>query len=268
MTSAIISVCAIVLYLLAAARTANTLRSDGGGRLRMQGLGLGFAAIAVHAVLLYQGIVTASGLNLSLFSTASLVAWVVAVLVLAVAAARPLHNAVVVLLPVAALAIGADLVFPGRRILPHDAPAGLTAHVAISIVAYSILTIAAIQALMLAFAEHRLRHKRPTLVINLLPPLQTMEELLFQLLAVGVFVLGLGLVAGFMFVDDLFAQHLVHKTVLSVIAWLIFAVLLWGRHHFGWRGRLAVRYTLAGFIVLALGFFGSKLVLELILERV
>jgi ABC-type uncharacterized transport system permease subunit len=87
-------------------------------------------------------------------------------------------------------------------------------------------------------------------------------------LAAGLALLTLGIVAGFMFVEDFMAQHLLHKTVLSLIAWVIFAVLLWGRFRRGWRGRTAVRYTLAGFAVLMLGFFGSKFVLELILQRV
>ena len=95
-----------------------------------------------------------------------------------------------------------------------------------------------------------------------------METLLFQLLAIGLFLLSLGLISGFMFVQDLFAQHLVHKTVLSVLAWLVFAVLLWGRRYRGWRGRTAVRYTLAGFVLLMLAFFGSAVVLQLVLHRV
>ena len=69
------------------------------------------------------------------------------------------------------------------------------------------------------------------------------------------------------FLEDIFAQHLVHKTVLSLVAWCIFAILLWGRHVLGWRGNTAVKLTLAGFVVLMLAFFGSKLVLEVILQR-
>ena len=69
------------------------------------------------------------------------------------------------------------------------------------------------------------------------------------------------------FVADMLAQHLAHKTVLSVIAWLIFGVLLWGRWRHGWRDRTAVRLSLAGFMVLGLAYFGSKLVLEVVLER-
>jgi ABC-type uncharacterized transport system permease subunit len=79
--------------------------------------------------------------------------------------------------------------------------------------------------------------------------------------------LSVAILAGLLFVTDLFAQHLVHKTVLALAAWLIFAVLLFGRWRFGWRGRKAARYTIAGFVVLALAYFGSRFVLETVLGR-
>ena len=70
-----------------------------------------------------------------------------------------------------------------------------------------------------------------------------------------------------LFINDIFAQHLVHKTILSIVTWLVFALLLWGRWRYGWRGSLAVRLTLAGIVLLLLAYFGSKLVLEVILGR-
>jgi ABC-type uncharacterized transport system permease subunit len=91
-----------------------------------------------------------------------------------------------------------------------------------------------------------------------------METLLFRIIALGYILLSLSLLSGVTYIDDIFAQHLVHKTVLSFAAWVVFAILLWGRWRFGWRGRTAVRWTLSGFGVLMLAYFGSKLVLEFI----
>ncbi|MDQ3797635.1 MAG: cytochrome c biogenesis protein CcsA [Pseudomonadota bacterium] len=91
---------------------------------------------------------------------------------------------------------------------------------------------------------------------------------MFQFIAVGFVLLSLALLTGFAFLHDIFAQHLVHKTVLSIAAWIVFAILLWGRWRFGWRGRTAIRWTLGGVFVLMLAYFGSKLVLELVLHRV
>jgi len=92
-----------------------------------------------------------------------------------------------------------------------------------------------------------------------------MERLLFEMITAGFLLLTLALISGFVFTDDLFAQHLAHKTVLSMIAWVVFATLLGGRYLLGWRSRTALRWTLAGFILLMLAFFGSKAVLELII---
>ena len=94
-----------------------------------------------------------------------------------------------------------------------------------------------------------------------------MESMLFELLWIGVSLLSISIASGFVFIDDIFSQSLVHKTVLTLIAWLLFSVLLWGHYQLGWRSRTAVRLTLAGFVLLMLAFFGSKLVLELILHR-
>jgi ABC-type uncharacterized transport system permease subunit len=94
-----------------------------------------------------------------------------------------------------------------------------------------------------------------------------MEALLFQMISTGVIFLTVSLLSGFIFIDDLFAQHLVHKTVLSILAWLIFSALLFGRMRYGWRGQTAIQWTLIGFTSLLLAYFGSKMVLELILNR-
>lgn len=95
-----------------------------------------------------------------------------------------------------------------------------------------------------------------------------METLLFQLIGVGFGLLSVSLLSGLMFLENLFTQHLAHKTVLSILAWIVFAVLLWGRAYRGWRGQVAIRWTLGGFFSLMLAYFGSKMVLEIILDRV
>ena len=99
-----------------------------------------------------------------------------------------------------------------------------------------------------------------------LPPLDTTEELLFTLLAAGFCLLSLSLMSGFFFLENMFYQHLAHKTVLSCTAWAIFGIVLFGRWKFGWRGKKAVYLTLAGFAMLILAYFGSKLVLEVLLR--
>jgi len=94
-----------------------------------------------------------------------------------------------------------------------------------------------------------------------------METLLFQMIGIGFILLSLSLLSGIFFLQDILAQHLVHKTFLSISAWVVFAILLWGHWRYGWRGKVAIRWTISGFVVLMLAYFGSKMVLELILNN-
>ncbi|KTT44113.1 cytochrome C assembly protein, partial [Pseudomonas oryzihabitans] len=166
----------------------------------------------------------------------------------------------------AVTALLAEFVPPGT-VAPLDVSPRIVVHVLLSIVAYGLFTLAALQSCLVLLQNHQLKNKHPSGLIRSFPPLQTMESLLFGFLWAGWVVLSLALISGWFFVEDMFAQHLIHKTVLSCIAWVVFGILLWGRHRLGWRGHRAIRWTLLGFILLMLAYFGSKLVREFILHR-
>jgi ABC-type uncharacterized transport system permease subunit len=172
-----------------------------------------------------------------------------------------------VLYPLAGVSVLLAELFPHDVLLLQDRSWPLGMHIFTSMLAYSLLGVAALQACVLYLQERRLRHASAGGVLSALPPLTEMERFLFQLIGAGFVLLTLSLLTGLIFVKDFMAQHLAHKAVLSALAWLVFAVLLWGRWKFGWRGRLAIRWTLGGFAALVLAYFGSKLVLELILGR-
>jgi ABC-type uncharacterized transport system permease subunit len=138
-------------------------------------------------------------------------------------------------------------------------------HILISVISYSLLTLAALQAILLAIQNQQLRNRHPGGFVRAMPPLETMECLLFRLIGIGFLLLSISLLSAVPYTQNLVEQHLIHKTVLSITAWVVFAILLWGRWRFGWRGRTAIRWTLGGFAVLMLAYFGSKLVLELII---
>lgn len=143
----------------------------------------------------------------------------------------------------------------------------LMLHAWLALLAYATLAISALLAVMLWFQERALRQRQLHDWLRALPPLTQLETLLFRSLGAGFALLTLALVTGVLFVDDLLAQHLWHKTVLSAASWLVFAWLLYGRWRYGWRGPRAVRLTLIAMALLGLAFFGSKYVLELILHR-
>jgi ABC-type uncharacterized transport system permease subunit len=230
-------------------------------------LGLVAVALLCHGVSAYQQIVVPEGYRLTFFNMGSLFFWVINFLVLVSSLKKPLHNLFLLLLPLTVIILVSSLPQPGDITPRHQITPGVAIHIALSVVAYSAMTMAAFQALLLAFQNYQLRHKHPTGFVRLLPPLQTMESLLFQLLWTGQILLTLAILSGAIYIDDLFAQHLAHKTVFSLLAWCVYAGLLWGHYQWGWRGNAAIRWTLVGFAPLALAYFGSKLVLELILSR-
>ncbi len=234
---------------------------------RALAIGLGFAAALLHALILYFALHTENGINLGFFNAGSMIAWTVIAILLISSLSKPVENLGIVLLPMAALAVLLEQYFPGQHLLGPDADWPLRTHVLTSLLAYSLLTLATVQAMLLAIQNKHLRGHHPGGFVRALPPLQTMETLLFELIAIGFAVLSIALATGFLYLDDMFAQQLAHKTILSMLAWLVFAILLWGRFRFGWRGRVAVRWTIIGFSVLMLAYFGSKFVLELMLNR-
>ena len=269
MTLYIGALIALTGYVCGATLLLTRLRLGAGGQApaRWPALAVTFIGLAGHTLLLQATALGREGLRLGIFEAASLIAWVVVLILLLVSLRRPMENLGIIVLPIAAVLAGIQ---PWAPSPPTVAAAGdwhLTLHILLSTGAYSLIMLAVAQALLLYYQERALRQRQPGGLIRALPPLQSMELLLFQLIAGGFFLLSLALVSGLLFVQDLFAQHLVHKTVLSIAAWLTFAVLLWGHWRHGWRGRTAVRWTLGGGSFLILAYFGSKLVLEVLLQR-
>jgi ABC-type uncharacterized transport system permease subunit len=135
--------------------------------------------------------------------------------------------------------------------------------------AYSLFTIASLHVLLMALVERRLHGGSVPPVLRSLPPLLTMEQLLFRIIGAGFLLLTLSLGSGMLFSDEMFGKPLqfTHKTIFAILSWIIFGALLVGRRLRGWRGRIALRWTLTGFLMLVLAYIGSKFVLEVILHR-
>lgn len=227
---------------------------------------LGIGAAILHGATNYLLLRDSAGLDFSLFKSASLITNII-VAILLLTHRRTFRNLLVVAYPLAALSLLPALLFESSsHRIPSDAQ-GLLLHIALSVIAYSILSVAAIQALLLHLQNRQLKARVNGRLVRILPPLQTMESVLFELIWAGMILLTLSILSGAIFLEDIFAQHLVHKTAFSILAWFIFAILLAGRHLYGWRGQTASLWTLGGAVLLMLGYLGSKLVLELILPR-
>ena len=230
-------------------------------------LPLAAIAILLHGGALYLNLFTDAGLNIHFYNVLSLVAWLVALLLSLTAITMRIECLGAIVYPFAALGLALALAPAEPQLLAYHMKSGMLAHILLSILAYSLLSIAAVQALLLYIQDLHLHNKHPGGFIRALPPLETMEVLMFRIIGLGFIVLSIALLTGMFYLQDMFAQHIVHKTILSLIAWLLFAVLLWGRWQFGWRGRIAIRWTYSGFILLMLAYFGSKFVIEQVLNR-
>jgi len=240
-------------------------RDDDTQRSKRLALTLAALAVALHAWLLASDIFRVGGIDLGFFNALSLVGWLVAGMLVTLALRQPVENLGIGLLPLAALGVVVELLFTQRGGAASPLELGVKMHALFSVTAYGLLALAATQALLLALQNARLHAHHPGGFLRALPPLALMETLLFRMIGAGFVLLSLSLLTGFIFVEDLFAQHLVHKTALSLAGWGVFAALLTGRLLRGWRGRQAVRWTLTGIVLLILAYFGSKLVLELLL---
>jgi ABC-type uncharacterized transport system permease subunit len=263
MTTHLLALIAIVLYLAAAAVLARPLLGSGQPLNRLA-LGLAGVAVLLHASILLG--IHRGALDLHFFAALSLVAFVVSALTLLVNASRPVAALGVIVFPLTAALVAVDS-FLAPPTLPQSMDWQIKLHVTVALIAFGVLSIAAVLAILLAIQERALRHRQFGRWLRALPPLTLTETLLFRLISAGFVLLSLTLLTGVLFVDNLFGQHLVHKTVLSIVAWLVFGVLLYGRWRHGWRGSRAVNLTLIGMAVLVLAFFGSKAALELVLHR-
>ncbi len=252
---------AIALYVLATGLLAAGLRR--GGR---SWLPVAVAAILAHALEHALAWRATGGADMHFFAAISLVTLGMAALTSVVGARGRMASLGVVVFPLAALAVSGTWLQGPRPPEPLDWR--LQLHAWLALLAYATLAIAALLAVMLWLQERALSRREIHDWLRVLPPLVELETLLFRTIATGFVLLSATLLTGVLFVEDLMAQHLAHKTVLSVLSWLVFGVLLLGRWRYGWRGRKAVHWTLAAMALLVLAFFGSKFVLELVLHRI
>jgi ABC-type uncharacterized transport system permease subunit len=169
----------------------------------------------------------------------------------------------------AAILVWTPLALPAVRPLSHTDAPFFRLHILIALLAYSLFTIASLQALTMAVLERRLHGGKLPTLLESLPPLLTMERMLFKIITLGFVLLTLTLGSGMLFSEELSGKpfQVNHKFVFAIVSWCIFAALLAGRWIYGWRGRLALRWTIGGFVVLVLAYIGSKFVLEIILHR-
>lgn len=224
--------------------------------------------LALHGMALYSTVFSGPGINLGVGAVVSGVLWLTVLVYWIGNFYYGLEALQALIAPVAAVAAVMGALSPAHPLANTELPA-FRAHLVVAMMAYSLFTIATLHALLMAVLEKRLHNPRLPPMLAGMPPLLALETLLFRILWAGFVLLTLTLVSGIVFSEEVFGKpvQFTHKTLFGGISWAVYGALLWGRHFKGWRGRTAVRWTIAGFIMLLLAYVGSKFVLEIVLGR-
>jgi len=229
--------------------------------------------LALHGYLLYESLFVEGQLNFGLVYSISLILWLSMLVYWVARFFYPIASLQTLVLPLAAVGALLPALFPAAHMQPKATSLVFEAHIIVAMLAYSLFTIAALHAGLMSLVENRLHHAILPKALQNLPPLLTMETLLFRIIVVGFMLLSLTLASGMVFSEQVFGRALeftpkiAHKIVFSILSWAVFAGLLIGHRFYGWRGRTAIRWTMSGFVFLLLAYVGSKFVLEVLLHR-
>jgi ABC-type uncharacterized transport system permease subunit len=228
------------------------------------------AALALQGIGLYDGLFGAGGMRFSFSFAASLMLWIAVLIYWLESFRSRMDGLQPMVLPLAAACSLLPVVFPQVRVIDYANAWGFKLHFLTAMLAYSLFTLSALHAVFMGFVERQLRHRQLNAGLAHLPPLLAMEALLFRMIAVGFLLLTGALASGIVFSEAIFGKPMAldHKTIFAFASWAIFAALLIGRLAYGWRGRIALRWTIAGFVALLLAYIGSQFVSEVLLGRV
>jgi ABC-type uncharacterized transport system permease subunit len=225
-------------------------------------------AMGLHIFILRSGILLEPGMgqNMSMLNVGSLVGWLISVTMLLASFRLPNTILLPVVYGFTGLIVLLSGLIPSAHVIQISVKPSLLIHISLALFAFACLAIASLYAMQLSYINFRLKEKNASLLHSSLPPLMAVEKILFKLLLVGTVLLTLSLVSGFMFLDNMFAKEQAHKTILSILAWGVYSVILIGNSVFGWRGKSLIWSTVAGGVLLTLAYFGSRFVREVILN--
>lgn len=264
MDTSYIGIIAVIAYLLAGVLCALDLVLNRESKAKsMASRLIGLIGFGLHLVVLWQ-LVVLNWVNLGFYHALSFVSVFIVGGVFIAGIFSPVKSILVFVYPLAALVLGLELANP--EVIKHQASLALDTHILLSILAYGFLAVGALFGILLFTQEYLLRNNHLGRYLKIFPPLIQTESVMFGVIGLGFVLLSASLMSGFVFLEDIFSQHLAHKTFFSIVAWLVFLVLLFGRYRYGWRGKRAVRLVLSGFVLVVLAYFGSKFVLEMLLR--
>lgn len=248
---------ASLLYFYASFLLWQKVQDQTQDSIRHKILGIALTAVLLHGFALSSTLLDGYQIQFGVGNGLSLIALLGSSILLITNINKQTETLGIFIFPLAAFTTVLPLVLNDMHPLPYE----LGSHVLISISAYSIMGLATAQAILYSVQERRFRKKQLSTLLKALPPLQTMEKILIQLIIIGFVFLSFALLSGVFFIENLFAQHLVHKTFFAILAWLVYATFLVGHFKRGWRGQKAAKYTIWAYVFLVLSYIGTELIL-------
>lgn len=258
LTSGITALVASFLYFYASAVIWQRIKYKSTNDIRNKVLFIAILATTIHALSLGSSLYSEAGILFHMGNGLSLVALLASVALLITCINKNTTTLGIFVYPLATISTLLPLIEQGTKVLPFV----LGTHILISIAAYSIMGIATAQAILYGVQEYRFRTKKLSSLMQALPPLQVMENTLIQLLIIGFLFLSFALTSGVYFIEDVFAQHLIHKTFFAILAWSVYGILLFGHFKYGWRGQKAARFTIWAYFLLIISYLGTEVILS------
>lgn len=227
-------------------------------------------ALIIQGASLHEGLFATGTLRFSFSLAVSLMLWLAVLIYWLESFQSRMDGMQPMVLPLAAISSILPAIFPQTHEIGHANAFGFKVHFLAAMLAYSLFTLSALHALFMGFIEQKLHRRAINRHQATLPSILSMEALLFRMIGVAFLLLTVTLISGLFFSEQIFGKAFVfdHKTLFAFASWVIFAALLFGRHKYGWRGRIALRWTLAGFLLLILAYIGSRFVSEVLLGRI
>lgn len=266
MLNSVLLICVIACYLAATLLIALYIRANSNTASETKYLNfaslIGTVGVLAHLIYWHQIGLTETSLNFNLHSMATLISAILVVIYLLCSIAMPIRRIGILVFPIALFGFLLSLTLTSEAAVHLKLSTSSTAHILVSITAYSLLTIATVQGLLYVFQERQIKKRTNPAMLMALPPLQTMEQLLFRLIWAGFICLTLALFSGALFSQQLFGHAFMfkHHTILPFFGWLVFLVVLFRRLKYGIRGSRAVALTVVGLLLIQLGYFGTKIV--------
>ena len=270
MLNSLLLICALACYLGATLLIAGYIRANASNTGDTKNLTfasiLGSVGVVVHLTFAYITCFIGTSLNFSTHSMLVLLSGILILVFLISSIAMPIRRLGVLVFPLTIISLLLTLILDQSSVSTLNSSPSLTGHILVSILAFSIITIATIQGLLYIYQERQLKKRAAPAMLMALPPLQTMEQLLFRLITIGFVFLTLTLLSGAIFSQSIFGHAFAfkHHTILAFLGWLVFATLLFKRFKYGLRGSQAIILTVIGFTLIQLGYFGTKLVSDII----